>query len=107
VKYEWDDDILPQQKDRHKVEFAFLRSLRMMLPLYSTLAICFLACHKPSCQATFTGGQGRGMSLNWLHLLKLTHSLGALCKIALLTQGSCSGQCELLEHGNWKLQLDP
>jgi len=45
VKYEWDDDILPQQKDRHKVEFAFLRSLRMMLPLYSTLAICFLACH--------------------------------------------------------------
>jgi len=36
---------LPQQKDRRKVEFAFLRSLRMMLPLYSTLAICFLACH--------------------------------------------------------------
>jgi hypothetical protein len=45
LKYEWDDDILPQQKDRRKVEFAFLCSLRMMLPLYSTLAICFLACH--------------------------------------------------------------
>ncbi|XP_062231167.1 TATA box-binding protein-associated factor RNA polymerase I subunit B isoform X2 [Phragmites australis] len=45
VKYEWEDDILPRRKDRHRVEFAFLRSLRMMLPVYSTLAVCFLACH--------------------------------------------------------------
>ncbi|KAL6864960.1 hypothetical protein ACP4OV_016111 [Aristida adscensionis] len=45
VKCEWEDDILPAQKDRRRVEFAFLRSLRMLLPVYSTLAICFLACH--------------------------------------------------------------
>ncbi|XP_022683731.1 TATA box-binding protein-associated factor RNA polymerase I subunit B isoform X2 [Setaria italica] len=31
--------------DRRKVEFAFLRSLRTLLPIYSTLAVCFLACH--------------------------------------------------------------
>ncbi|AQK84913.1 TATA box-binding protein-associated factor RNA polymerase I subunit B isoform X1 [Zea mays] len=45
MKYEWDDDMSLQRKDRHKLEFAFLRSLRMMLPVYSTLAVCFLACH--------------------------------------------------------------
>uniref|UniRef100_A0A0A9DPV2 Rrn7/TAF1B N-terminal cyclin domain-containing protein n=1 Tax=Arundo donax TaxID=35708 RepID=A0A0A9DPV2_ARUDO len=45
VKYEWEDDILPQRKERRRVEFAFLRSLRMMLPVYSTLAVCFLAFH--------------------------------------------------------------
>lgn len=45
VKYEWEDDTVAQQKDRRKVEFSFLRSLRMMLPVYSTLAVCFLACH--------------------------------------------------------------
>ncbi|RCV18166.1 hypothetical protein SETIT_3G278800v2 [Setaria italica] len=28
-----------------RVEFAFLRSLRTLLPIYSTLAVCFLACH--------------------------------------------------------------
>ncbi|PAN36785.1 hypothetical protein PAHAL_7G001200 [Panicum hallii] len=40
-----DDSIFPQQKDRRRVEFAFLRSLRALLPIYSTLAVCFLACH--------------------------------------------------------------
>ncbi|XP_066361825.1 TATA box-binding protein-associated factor RNA polymerase I subunit B-like isoform X2 [Miscanthus floridulus] len=45
VKYESDDEMLLQRKDRRKVEFAFLRSLRMVLPVYSTLAVCFLACH--------------------------------------------------------------
>ncbi|RLM98690.1 hypothetical protein C2845_PM06G24840 [Panicum miliaceum] len=45
VKSEWEDDIFPRQKDRRRVEFAFLRSLRMLLPIYSTLAVCFLACH--------------------------------------------------------------
>ncbi|PUZ45960.1 hypothetical protein GQ55_7G004300 [Panicum hallii var. hallii] len=39
------DSIFPQQKDRRRVEFAFLRSLRALLPIYSTLAVCFLACH--------------------------------------------------------------
>ncbi|KAF0910470.1 hypothetical protein E2562_002929 [Oryza meyeriana var. granulata] len=33
------------RKDRRRVEFLFLRSLRTMLPVYSTLAVCFLACH--------------------------------------------------------------
>jgi len=45
VKSEWEDDIFPRQKDRRRVEFAILRSLRMLLPVYSTLAVCFLACH--------------------------------------------------------------
>jgi hypothetical protein len=45
LKSEWEDDIFPRQKDRRRVEFAFLRSLRMLLPIYSTLAVCFLACH--------------------------------------------------------------
>ncbi|CAL5034211.1 unnamed protein product [Urochloa decumbens] len=40
-----DDNIFPQQKDRRGVEFAFLRSLRELLPIYSTLAVSFLACH--------------------------------------------------------------
>ncbi|WVZ64923.1 hypothetical protein U9M48_014369 [Paspalum notatum var. saurae] len=44
VKYECEDDIMVQQ-DRRKFEFSFLRSLRKMLPVYSTLAVCFLACH--------------------------------------------------------------
>lgn len=33
------------QKSQNSYEFLFLRSLRMMLPVYSTLAVCFLACH--------------------------------------------------------------
>uniref|UniRef100_A0A0D3G6F9 TATA box-binding protein-associated factor RNA polymerase I subunit B n=1 Tax=Oryza barthii TaxID=65489 RepID=A0A0D3G6F9_9ORYZ len=33
------------QKSQSSYEFLFLRSLRMMLPVYSTLAVCFLACH--------------------------------------------------------------
>uniref|UniRef100_A0A0D9WFF3 TATA box-binding protein-associated factor RNA polymerase I subunit B n=1 Tax=Leersia perrieri TaxID=77586 RepID=A0A0D9WFF3_9ORYZ len=33
------------KKDQSRVEFLFLRSLRTMLPVYSTLAVCFLACH--------------------------------------------------------------
>ncbi|CAN6360468.1 unnamed protein product [Urochloa humidicola] len=45
VKLEPEDDIFPRQKDRRRVEFAFLRSLRMLLPIYSTLAVSFLACH--------------------------------------------------------------
>ncbi|TVU18925.1 hypothetical protein EJB05_35045, partial [Eragrostis curvula] len=45
VKLEWDDEILPQRRDRRKVEFSFLRSLRTLLPVYSTLAVSFLACH--------------------------------------------------------------
>ncbi|CAL4892969.1 unnamed protein product [Urochloa decumbens] len=45
VKFEAEDDIFPRQKDRRRIEFAFLRSLRMLLPIYSTLAVCFLACH--------------------------------------------------------------
>nr|CAB3461771.1 unnamed protein product [Digitaria exilis] len=45
VKLECDDDIVPRQKDTRRVEFAFLRSLRMLLPVYSTLAVCFLSCH--------------------------------------------------------------
>ncbi|KAG2619925.1 hypothetical protein PVAP13_3NG143702 [Panicum virgatum] len=45
VKSEWEDDIFPRQKDRRRVEFAILHSLRMLLPVYSTLAVCFLACH--------------------------------------------------------------
>ncbi|CAN6351362.1 unnamed protein product [Urochloa humidicola] len=45
VKFELEDDIFPRQKDRRRIEFAFLRSLRMLLPIYSTLAVCFLACH--------------------------------------------------------------
>ncbi|KAJ1289643.1 hypothetical protein BS78_02G180500 [Paspalum vaginatum] len=44
MKYECEDDIMVQQ-DRRKFEFSFLRSLRKMLPVYSTLAVCFLACH--------------------------------------------------------------
>uniref|UniRef100_A0A452YWT5 TATA box-binding protein-associated factor RNA polymerase I subunit B n=2 Tax=Aegilops tauschii subsp. strangulata TaxID=200361 RepID=A0A452YWT5_AEGTS len=44
VKCEWGDEALPR-KDRRRVEFIFLRSLRMMLPVYSTLSVCFLACH--------------------------------------------------------------
>ncbi|KAG2481510.1 hypothetical protein PVAP13_J683204 [Panicum virgatum] len=40
-----DGSIFPHQKDRRRVEFAFLRSLRTLLPVYSTLAVCFLACH--------------------------------------------------------------
>ncbi|CAM0955956.1 unnamed protein product [Alopecurus aequalis] len=44
VKYEWVDEASPG-KDRRRVEFIFLRSLRMMLPVYSTLSVCFLACH--------------------------------------------------------------
>ncbi|KAK1696265.1 hypothetical protein QYE76_012962 [Lolium multiflorum] len=44
VKLELEDEVfLP--KDRRRVEFIFLRSLRMMLPVYSTLSVCFLACH--------------------------------------------------------------
>jgi hypothetical protein len=45
VKHEWEDEILPRRNDRRNVKFAFLRSLRMKLPVYSTLAVCFLACH--------------------------------------------------------------
>ncbi|KAM0904174.1 hypothetical protein ACQ4PT_018186 [Festuca glaucescens] len=44
VKCEWADEALIR-KDRRRVEFIFLRSLRMMLPVYSTLSVCFLACH--------------------------------------------------------------
>uniref|UniRef100_J3M659 Rrn7/TAF1B N-terminal cyclin domain-containing protein n=1 Tax=Oryza brachyantha TaxID=4533 RepID=J3M659_ORYBR len=33
------------RKNQCRVEFLFLRSLRTMLPVYSTLAVCFLACH--------------------------------------------------------------
>uniref|UniRef100_M8C5E2 Rrn7/TAF1B N-terminal cyclin domain-containing protein n=1 Tax=Aegilops tauschii TaxID=37682 RepID=M8C5E2_AEGTA len=44
VKCEWADEASPR-KDRRRVEFIFLRSLRMMLPLYSTLSVCFLSCH--------------------------------------------------------------
>ncbi|RLN27837.1 TATA box-binding protein-associated factor RNA polymerase I subunit B-like isoform X1 [Panicum miliaceum] len=47
VKSEWEDDIFPRQNDRRRVEFAILRSLKMLLPVYSTLAVCFLACHIP------------------------------------------------------------
>ncbi|OEL17097.1 TATA box-binding protein-associated factor RNA polymerase I subunit B [Dichanthelium oligosanthes] len=45
LKFELEDDIFAQQKDRRRIEFAFLRSLRTLLPVYSTLAVCFLACH--------------------------------------------------------------
>ncbi|VAI53162.1 unnamed protein product [Triticum turgidum subsp. durum] len=44
VKCECADEASPR-KDRRRVEFIFLRSLRTMLPLYSTLSICFLSCH--------------------------------------------------------------
>ncbi|XP_037475901.1 TATA box-binding protein-associated factor RNA polymerase I subunit B-like [Triticum dicoccoides] len=44
VKCEWGGEALPR-KDRRRVEFIFVRSLRTMLPLYSTLSVCFLACH--------------------------------------------------------------
>ncbi|XP_037483209.1 TATA box-binding protein-associated factor RNA polymerase I subunit B-like [Triticum dicoccoides] len=44
VKCEWADEAAPQ-KDRRRVEFIYMRSLRTMLPLYSTLSVCFLACH--------------------------------------------------------------
>jgi hypothetical protein len=44
VKCEWADEALIR-KDRRRAEFIFLRSLGMMLPAYSTLSICFLACH--------------------------------------------------------------
>ncbi|KAF6989763.1 hypothetical protein CFC21_007060 [Triticum aestivum] len=44
VKCEWVDEALPRE-DRRRVEFIFLRSLRTMLPVYSTLSVCFLACH--------------------------------------------------------------
>ncbi|XP_047052262.1 TATA box-binding protein-associated factor RNA polymerase I subunit B-like [Lolium rigidum] len=44
VMCEWADEALIR-KDRRRVEFIFLRSLRMMLPVYSTLSVCFLACH--------------------------------------------------------------
>ncbi|XP_047042478.1 TATA box-binding protein-associated factor RNA polymerase I subunit B-like [Lolium rigidum] len=44
VKLELEDEVL-LPKDRRRVEFIFLRSLRMMLPVYSTLSVCFLACH--------------------------------------------------------------
>jgi hypothetical protein len=44
VKLEPEDEpLLP--KDRRRVEFIFLHSLRMLLPVYSTLSVCFLACH--------------------------------------------------------------
>uniref|UniRef100_A0A0E0L1B8 RING-type domain-containing protein n=1 Tax=Oryza punctata TaxID=4537 RepID=A0A0E0L1B8_ORYPU len=33
------------QKSQSSYEFLFLRSLRTILPVYSTLAVCFLACH--------------------------------------------------------------
>jgi hypothetical protein len=45
VKLEFEDEALLLPKDRRRVEFIFLRSLRMMLPVYSTLSVCFLACH--------------------------------------------------------------
>ncbi|XP_044417893.1 TATA box-binding protein-associated factor RNA polymerase I subunit B isoform X2 [Triticum aestivum] len=44
VKCEWADETSPR-KDRRRVEFIYLRSLRTMLPLYSTLSVCFLSCH--------------------------------------------------------------
>ncbi|KAM3317497.1 hypothetical protein ACQJBY_035282 [Aegilops geniculata] len=44
VKCEWANEASPR-KDRRRVEFIYLRSLRTMLPLYSTLSVCFLACH--------------------------------------------------------------
>ncbi|XP_037449330.1 TATA box-binding protein-associated factor RNA polymerase I subunit B-like [Triticum dicoccoides] len=44
VKCEWVDEALPR-KHMRRVEFIYLRSLRTMLPLYSTLSVCFLACH--------------------------------------------------------------
>uniref|UniRef100_A0ACD5TLV3 Uncharacterized protein n=2 Tax=Avena sativa TaxID=4498 RepID=A0ACD5TLV3_AVESA len=44
VKLEPEDEVL-LPKDRRRVEFIFQRSLRMMLPVYSTLSVCFLACH--------------------------------------------------------------
>ncbi|KAM0840409.1 hypothetical protein ACQ4PT_059676 [Festuca glaucescens] len=44
LKCEWVDEA-STRKDRRGVQFVFLRSLRTMLPLYSTLSICFLACH--------------------------------------------------------------
>ncbi|KAM3296950.1 hypothetical protein ACQJBY_039027 [Aegilops geniculata] len=44
VKCEWADEASPR-KDRRRVEFIYMRSLRTMLPLYSTLSVCFLACH--------------------------------------------------------------
>uniref|UniRef100_A0ACD5Z885 Uncharacterized protein n=1 Tax=Avena sativa TaxID=4498 RepID=A0ACD5Z885_AVESA len=44
-KCEWADEALPRKYDRRRVQFVFLRSLRTTLPLYSTLSICFLACH--------------------------------------------------------------
>ncbi|KAL5203165.1 hypothetical protein ABZP36_014117 [Zizania latifolia] len=44
VKFELEVDALPP-KDQRRVEFFFLRSLRTMLPVYSTLSVCFLACH--------------------------------------------------------------
>ncbi|KAK3143160.1 hypothetical protein QOZ80_4BG0359220 [Eleusine coracana subsp. coracana] len=40
-----EDETLSGRRDRRKVEFAFLRSLRKMLPVYSTLSVSFLACH--------------------------------------------------------------
>ncbi|XP_047050658.1 TATA box-binding protein-associated factor RNA polymerase I subunit B-like [Lolium rigidum] len=44
VKCEWADEALIR-KHRRRAEFIFLRSLRTMLPVYSTLSVCFLACH--------------------------------------------------------------
>ncbi|XBI43497.1 hypothetical protein VPH35_108263 [Triticum aestivum] len=43
-KCERADEASPR-KDRRRVEFIFLRSLRTMLPLHSTLSVCFLSCH--------------------------------------------------------------
>ena len=45
LKCAWAGEEALPQKDRRRVVFVFLRSLRMMLPLYSTLSVCFLACH--------------------------------------------------------------
>ncbi|KAK3139038.1 hypothetical protein QOZ80_5AG0376880 [Eleusine coracana subsp. coracana] len=45
VKEELEEEILTRRRDRRRVEFSFLRSLRMKLPIYSTLAVSFLSCH--------------------------------------------------------------
>ena len=46
VKQEWaPDESRLIRKDRRRLELVFLRSLRTMLPVYSTLSVCFLACH--------------------------------------------------------------
>ncbi|KAI4978820.1 hypothetical protein ZWY2020_015573 [Hordeum vulgare] len=44
VKRERADEASPR-RDRRRFEFIYLRSLRKMLPLYSTLSVSFLACH--------------------------------------------------------------